>query len=705
MLKPPTYPPILDDLPSPEDRLGFEPYVLALSDILLDANTHTPLTLGLFGSWGSGKTSLMRMLRGRIDERPTEEREAFPIQTIWFNAWMYSREESLWRALLLHVLGGARDLLADNPKAHRELDRIAAQLTASAGPVSSPVLILPGEQVDVPGAQINLPLQAGLRVLQATAAASTGPAAANHAPLAALVDIVEAAEARVRQARIAALDDFRRTLEEVSRGYVRDRARLVVFVDDLDRCLPEKALEVLEALKLFLDVEGWVFVLALDAEAVENAIRRRYQGEVKAREYLEKIIQVPFILPPIEAESMRVYVQSLAPSLPDSRCTEVFAVGLGANPRQVKRILNIFLLLSRLVERRPELKDAIRPVRLAKIVAIQHAYPELYGRDGRPGEEGAVRPSLPEALAPFASRSDLERLFLCVADDDASFAGQKPEALRPYITLTRQAAPVEAPAVQVARLAFEPEIVAMPAGAFLMGTSPQQVEDMLKRFDWAQELKEDGVFVREHDQHPVTLGAYEIGRYPVLNVEYAEFVRTAGASAPPHWPGGSLPEELADHPVVNVTWRDALAYVQWLAERTGKPYRLPTEAEWEKAARGEDGRLWPWGNDWDAASANCQPAGPGRTTPRGQYSPAGDSPYGCADMAGNVWEWCSSSYRPYPYVIDDGRENLEEYEIRVLRGGSWHDDRTSVRCASRNGVTPVGRSGNLGFRVARDSLM
>jgi formylglycine-generating enzyme required for sulfatase activity len=115
------------------------------------------------------------------------------------------------------------------------------------------------------------------------------------------------------------------------------------------------------------------------------------------------------------------------------------------------------------------------------------------------------------------------------------------------------------------------------------------------------------------------LGTYEIGRYPVLNVEYAEFVRDAGVPAPRHWPGGSLPEELADHPVVNVTWYDARAYVQWLAKRTGQPYRLPTEAEWEKAASWDDAkkeqRIWPWGNDWDPARANCKPNGPGRTTP------------------------------------------------------------------------------------------
>ena len=130
------------------------PYILALSDILLDPNTQTPLTLGLFGSWGSGKTSLMRMMRRRIEERPIEVREAFPMQTVWFNAWMYSREESLWRALLLHVLRSIRPFLAGYPKANRELDRIAAQLTTATEPGSPPQLSLPGELVHMPGIRI-----------------------------------------------------------------------------------------------------------------------------------------------------------------------------------------------------------------------------------------------------------------------------------------------------------------------------------------------------------------------------------------------------------------------------------------------------------------------------------------------------------------------------------------------------------------------
>jgi formylglycine-generating enzyme required for sulfatase activity len=466
--------------------------------------------------------------------------------------------------------------------------------------------------------------------------------------------------------------------------------RLVVFVDDLDRCLPEKAIQVLEAIKLFLDVPGCLFVLGLDPEAVEAAVRARYRGEVKAREYLEKIIQLPFILPPIEDEAMRAYVTSLAPALRDPRCAEVFAQGLTPSPRQVKRTLNIFLLLSRLVERWAALAETITPPRLAKLVAIQHAHPDLY-------ELLRLRPGY---------LRDLEAFFR---------AGQEavPLDIRPYLTLARRATPVEAPAVPVARLPFEPQMVSVPGGPFLMGTGEAQVEAMLARFDWAREFKEKGWFDREQPQHEVTLRAFEVGRYPVTNVEYAAFVEATPHAAPRHWRDGRLPEELADHPVVYVTWHDALAYVAWLRERTGKPYRLPTEAEWEKAARGDDGRLWPRGNDWDPARANCRPDGPGTTTPVGQYSPAGDSPYGAADMAGNVWEWCRSLWgddpgKPsfgYPYHADDGREDLERGGLRILRGGSWRNDNPGVlRCAFRYRRYPDDRHDAVGFRIARGSL-
>jgi formylglycine-generating enzyme required for sulfatase activity len=245
--------------------------------------------------------------------------------------------------------------------------------------------------------------------------------------------------------------------------------------------------------------------------------------------------------------------------------------------------------------------------------------------------------------------------------------------------------------VTTARLPFEPELVTVPAGPFLMGTSHEQIVEMVARFEWAEEWKE-GAFFDIEPQHEVDLPAFEIGRYPVTNGEYAAFLKATFRE--PH-----DDQEPASHPVVGVSWPDAQNYVSWLRGETGRPYRLPTEAEWEKAARGTEGRLWPWGDEWDPGLCNSGEAGPGGTTQVGQYSPGGDSPYGCADMAGNVSEWCQSRFKPYPYDPQDGREDLEASGHRVMRGGSFLDDAMYVRCACRNWLGPDLVNWSYGFRV------
>jgi formylglycine-generating enzyme required for sulfatase activity len=184
---------------------------------------------------------------------------------------------------------------------------------------------------------------------------------------------------------------------------------------------------------------------------------------------------------------------------------------------------------------------------------------------------------------------------------------------------------------------------------------------------------------------------------------------------------GHTPENIsslhgrADYPVVYVNWDEALKYARWLG------MTLPSEAQWEKAARGEDGRVYPWGNEWRPGVANTLEywLTPSRwpnwlrpryklieRTPVSHFSPLGDSPYGCADMAGNVWEWCSSLHQSYPYRRDDGRENLETEGSRVLRGGSLSNEawRARVACrytnTMRNGpVGPFISDWDWGFRV------
>ncbi len=244
---------------------------------------------------------------------------------------------------------------------------------------------------------------------------------------------------------------------------------------------------------------------------------------------------------------------------------------------------------------------------------------------------------------------------------------------------------------EIPPLPFESETILIPAGSFLMGSQPGP-----------------GIPDYETPQHEVNLPDYYIGKYPVTNEQYAEFIRQTNHRPPKKvgWLGKRPSKNKLDHPVVGVSWYDALAYCQWLSEQTGRAYRLPTEAEWEKAARGTDGRIYPWGNEWDAGRCNC---GHSKTMPVTAH-PTGQSPYGCCDMVGNVWEWTGTLWGPdwqqsdfgYPYRPDDGREDLDGADQaihRLFRGGDFDDEPTELRCSARRWYAPDNVDKARGFRV------
>ena len=212
----------------------------------------------------------------------------------------------------------------------------------------------------------------------------------------------------------------------------------------------------------------------------------------------------------------------------------------------------------------------------------------------------------------------------------------------------------------------------------------------------------------EQPQHTIELSEYSIGKYPITNREYQAFVRDAKYNPPRGWDGDQFPAEKGSHPVVSVSWDDATSYCKWLNEKTKMNYRLPTEAEWEKAARGEDGRVYSWGNDFDPKKANTSEAKIGDTSDVGNFSPQGDSLYGCADMIGNVWEWCNDWFDEQEYKkrteFKDPRGS-EKGSTRVLRGGSFNDNHRGARCAYRDWYDPNSTNGSIGFRVASSPII
>ena len=243
------------------------------------------------------------------------------------------------------------------------------------------------------------------------------------------------------------------------------------------------------------------------------------------------------------------------------------------------------------------------------------------------------------------------------------------------------------------RYPWEPEMIYIPAGEFWMGTDRQALRLAgIKWEDWMD---------TERPYHRVHLPDYAIGKYPVTNAQYAAFVDATGHDLPERWTHGKPPRHQEDHPVVAVSLQDAAAYCRWLSKVTGKEYRLPSEAEWEKAARGTGGRIYPWGDEPPDEERCNFGNNVARTTAVGHYSPQGDSPYGCADMAGNVWEWTWSLYTDYPYDPGDGRKHLgaDPGIPRVLRGGAFDDKVRDVRCARRLGYVPDYRYRYGGFRL------
>jgi KAP family P-loop domain len=323
---------ILLDEPAGRPALGFDQYARAFAAIILQSDPR--FAVGIFGDWGSGKTTLMRAIERELQADET-------VVTLWFNAWRYEREEHL----IVPLLDTLREVLKEwaerpdrDPDLRERARRAAATVSGAAGA-----------------------LLAGLSV---TAGIPGGPS---------LVFDVDRAQADWRQREEAAAQQprslyhavFRALQQSLARFVECGRQRIVVFIDDLDRCLPTSALQVLESMKLFFDLEGFVFVVGLDREVVQRAIELKYRpleaaagtvdSPVNGSEYIKKVFQLPFTLPPISVRQVDEFLASLADAgLPVEQREDLLKrvrphldhviTEAGVNPREVKRYLNSYTL-------------------------------------------------------------------------------------------------------------------------------------------------------------------------------------------------------------------------------------------------------------------------------------------------------------------------------------------------------------------------
>ncbi|MCK5237740.1 MAG: formylglycine-generating enzyme family protein [Deltaproteobacteria bacterium] len=235
------------------------------------------------------------------------------------------------------------------------------------------------------------------------------------------------------------------------------------------------------------------------------------------------------------------------------------------------------------------------------------------------------------------------------------------------------------------------------------GTVKREVEPDLKNMVLIEEgeflMGSDDRLRDERPSHVVYIGSFYIDRYEVTKKDYKKFIDATGRQMPDEWENGSYPEDRGDHPVTYVTWYDADAYCKWAGKR------LPREREWEKGARGSDGRIYPWGNEWDLNKSNNPLRAIEETKPVGSF-PKGVNQFGLYDMSGNVWEWVDEGYNSHPgsdYINPEFGENYA-----LLKGGSWWDCMfygcgISAPTFNRAFFDPTTKSDSYGFRCAADN--
>jgi hypothetical protein len=382
---------LIPDSPETKDELGFAPMAGVLVNVI--RATPPPFTIGVFGAWGSGKTTLMNLVRNGLAGGGGPGGET--IKSVWFNAWKYDGKEVIWNALIQAIFYAMK---TDPEMAQKDdfLGRVknaagrVALFAAKVGTRFIPGDVVKEEDVDS--------LVSAFRPLSAN------------------------------DEQFEFINKFEKTFDDLVKEYVGAKGRLVVFVDDLDRCLPDNAVSVLEAIKLYLDRTNVMFVLGVEPAVIEEGIRARYRDNPKlqAKDYLEKIVQLPFVMRGLDSQNahrLMAPYEEASGWVGDDLMRQLVFTGTAANPRRIKRFINTYYVLSRMAELAGGKPMGGDGHRLALVLLLQMRAPEIYAelvRNPRLLQEYRETEQLggKERDERLAKRPDLNQIF-----EDATLRG------------------------------------------------------------------------------------------------------------------------------------------------------------------------------------------------------------------------------------------------------------------------------------------
>jgi iron(II)-dependent oxidoreductase len=643
---------IISDLPEETAvDFNFDAYAKTIADLIANKENKTPLVIGVYGPWGSGKTTLMQTIKSHLKDGSYSGGKGFrKCKTVWFQAWKYAQEDQILAALIEEIF---RTMKRDNffEQFKAEIEALVKRL--------NPFKVFGKAVKDLAG-----------------------------------FDPTEFMGQLEYKQKLGFYDTFQEFFDRLIWTYTNIRPQLtaneapddtegalVIFIDDLDRCPQERIVKVLETIKLFMDKKGCVFVLGADSQIIGTALEKNF-GPEGALRFMDKIVQVTFRLPQISQDDFSGFIRKIAPKLQKNIIPHlpVILPAIRQNPRQLKRFLNNTRLQASLCA---NTGVEIEFDHLLFWNMLELVYPQLV-------RELNENPAVMDLLGSHAQKLLEEHNTSDRWELSPEMLKDVPEkSLHPYLKDKRL---VDI----VARVRITREDLTCLCTLSRMVTAEEDLK--IKVADPVVVMDKDdmaeipaGEFLYGENKEPRRIEMpFSIDIYPVTNRQFKGFIDAKGYEKDEFWSEKGVQwrnqEKISepmfwndekwnppDHPVVGVSWYEAEAFAKW----AGKA--LPTEEQWERAARGTDGREYPWEGGFDKEKCNTKESGIGKTTRVTRY-PNGISPAGCYDMVGNVWEWTIN---------------------QVLRGGGWGALRFGARCALRRGGLPDERVSSIGFRCVR----